>query len=558
MTRYTGDGIYPRRLENAEGQVTWLTFHPGIDRLVHTIDPNGVVNETEYDGFGRPRRVIPDGGMVVRSRYFRDTAATAPDYGFTVRTEADDGSDVYEESAEDIGRLRSSTMASGARLRPPCYSYRMRETGWPSLVVCSVLRRMAPLALGGWMVIAGCSDGEEGGQDGGGNAAGSGGTPGSGGIGGAGDTGGVGDTGGMGETGGMGALGGVGDAGRPSDGGAGAGGGAGVGSYSCPRGTTWRPISLVAPATLPELEDLPLPEVASFAEVLAAGDGLSNSARLDVCEADDGTPTLGGVLLNTFQFELPTLLRTDPEVSSAQRSLIELEGGAVEEWRVPPADFLVSGLAEALAGNYDGFSVRVVHEQGVIFGGGNGVVAFAKGNIGASSVDYNSIYFVVGTLQPGDVFADLVCPFGEVPLSTSFSFDTANFDVEACKFLDVGHTFGYRITAMAVEDANSSLSGPEQQRHELDGVAAVEAAVTYRYNHHNACDSFHMALPHADYAATTAPMAGCGVAVANAPSPDNEDEGGKRVKFRIRYHGGEWTEGQISDCVHYFSCSGQL
>jgi YD repeat-containing protein len=105
MTRYAGDGVYPRRLENAEGQVSWLTFHPGIDRLVHTVDPNGVVTETEYDGFGRPRRQIPDGGMVVRTRYFHDIAAAAPDYAFTVRTQADDGSEIDQEF-DVLGRLQ--------------------------------------------------------------------------------------------------------------------------------------------------------------------------------------------------------------------------------------------------------------------------------------------------------------------------------------------------------------------------------------------------------------------------------------------------------------------
>src|SRR5688572_26423349 len=86
--------------------------------------------------------------------------------------------------ATDDYRLSLRAARCAAPGCPPCYSCCMRETGWHSPVVCSVLRRMAPLALGGWMVIAGCSDGEEGGQDGGGNAPGSGGTPGSGGIGG--------------------------------------------------------------------------------------------------------------------------------------------------------------------------------------------------------------------------------------------------------------------------------------------------------------------------------------------------------------------------------------
>jgi hypothetical protein len=47
----------------------------------------------------------------------------------------------------------------------------------------------------------------------------------------------------------------------------------------------------------------------------------------------------------------------------------------------------------------------------------------------------------------------------------------------------------------------------------------------YRWNHHNACDTFHLTLPHAEYVAAAATLAGCGETVLDAPVriPDGPD-----------------------------------
>lgn len=416
------------------------------------------------------------------------------------------------------------------------------------------------LSLLAFVPAAGCSGDDDGGvpgaRAGAGGAAGSAGVGGvasgiageSGGAGGPGDTGGSGDAGGT--SGGAGVAGDTAGAGTAGDGVAGQAGDGGATSEFCP-GARWRPVSFAAPETLPDLEDVPLPDVPSFSEVVAAGDGYEHSVRLDVCEADDGTLSLGAVLHAPGGFA-PTLYRPDPAVSSVQQSFVEIDGGMVEELRVPPSDFIVEGLADALDGDYDGFSVRIRYEYGAIIGGADGLVVYGDANLDAASVSYNSIYLVAGTLVPGDVFADLSCAFGEQPFETSFSLDTATFDLEACTFYGVGETIGYRITRMGVEDTNSILTEPERARHEFDGEASVNSVLTYQWNHHNACDSFHLALPHADYAATAAASAGCGETVPDAPPRDIEDEDG--LKYRIRYHDGEWVDGVNPDCFHYLFC----
>src|SRR5262245_38401831 len=72
------------------------------------------------------------------------------------------------------------------------------------------------------------------------------------------DGGDTGDSGGAGDTGDSGDSGDPGDSGTPAE--------------ICP-GATRRSLSFAAPAVLPARGDLPLPDVPSFAEVVAAGDG---------------------------------------------------------------------------------------------------------------------------------------------------------------------------------------------------------------------------------------------------------------------------------------------
>lgn len=174
--------------------------------------------------------------------------------------------------------------------------------------------------------------------------------------------------------------------------------------------------------------------------------------------------------------------------------------------------------------------------------------------VGANSIIYSSIYVVAGRLVPGDVIAGRPCPLGESLLERSWRMGSADFEVDACTYLGGGHTTAYRISRLSITDTNSALSPAEQMTHRFEGEAAVEAVLNYRWNHHNACDSFHLALPHADYAATTAPLAGCGSQVPNAPPRDFEDDPSGPVEFRVRYHGGTWTDGTMPGCTHYMFC----
>lgn len=322
----------------------------------------------------------------------------------------------------------------------------------------------------------------------------------------------------------------------------------------CPAGSALVHFSLAAPAQLPSIAELELTGLPNGAVILPAGDGESYSARFDLCRDGAGAHRLRGLLWVMDTFEAPSYYRLDETVSVATEEIVEYRGGLVFQLRLPPADVVVAGLDAALAGDLQPFEVRVVNDSGLLLLGHAGFIAGARGQVGPSSITYASIYVVAGDLAPGDVFAARRCPFGETPLSAAFRMGSADFAAEACTFLGGGETIGYRIRRFSVTDSSGELTASEQETFTFEGEAAVDAALNYAWNHHNACDSFHLALPHADYAATTAPLAGCGAAVPNAPMRDINEDPGSPVQYRLRYHGGAWTDGTIAGCTHYMFC----
>lgn len=340
------------------------------------------------------------------------------------------------------------------------------------------------------------------------------------------------------------------DGGAPTDGGGRLDGG--PGGEACASGL--ERYSLVAVRPLPAASALRLPNLLPAVEVVAAGDGAEFSLRLEVCR-DGGTPTLHAALYRASSFETPTLYRVDPTIARPTEAIVEVAEGVVIERRLPPSDTLVEGLAAALGGDPSALHVRLFGESGLLLRGHAGFVALASGRVTATSIEYTSVFVVVGSLAARDVFAGLPCPFAETTLQASFALGTASFDARACTFQGGGETMGYRLVELTVTDTNPALTAAERQPITLTGDAAVRAVMTYAWNHHNGCDSFHLALPHADYAATASPLAGCGDPVANAPTRDPDAFGD--VLYRVRYRGGPWAEGSIPGCRHYLLCGGR-
>jgi hypothetical protein len=350
-----------------------------------------------------------------------------------------------------------------------------------------------------------------------------------------------------------------GDAGVREDSGAPDAGSMGDGGHpelvTCPTGQEQRFYSLSPLAQAPSAAELELSPLPPGAQVFSASStGESLSARLDLCRDTNGTHTLRGVLWAFDEWGWPRYYRLDETISSSVEGGAEYRGGNVFELRLPPAQFIVRGLEEALSGNLQPLEIRLVHMAGLLILGHDTFVAGVHADVRSSSISSADLSVLAGGLTAGDVFSARVCPFGEVPHQQTFTMGTATFELTACKSLGEGITTAYRITSLAVTDTNDALTPAERATFTFDTDAEVEQVMNYVYNHHNACDSFHLALPHADYAASSAPSAGCGVPVPNAPMRMiNEDPSGP-VKYRIRYHQGDWIDGTIPGCSHYMFC----
>lgn len=146
------------------------------------------------------------------------------------------------------------------------------------------------------------------------------------------------------------------------------------------------------------------------------------------------------------------------------------------------------------------------------------------------------------------------CPEGHMPLSARFRLGTAQFEVGGCSFMGGGHTMGYEFHRLTIEDTSPALMPADRRKLEFTTKAEVDAVLNYRWNHHNACDSFHLALPHADYAASSAPLAGCGTQVPNAPPRSFDEPFDAPVRYRTRYYGGAWVDADATGCSQYMSC----
>ncbi len=234
---------------------------------------------------------------------------------------------------------------------------------------------------------------------------------------------------------------------------------------------------------------------------------------------------------------------------------------------LPQANDPLKGFEKALTGDHRGLDIQLwdsSQNEGILLRGGGAdsqnsfaaIISIKRQQDG--TLLPTSINVLVGVLKMGDPFGQSKCAAHEEPMSAGFSLETPQFAFELCTFLGGGETTGYRVLSLAVTDSNALLTPEEQKTITLTGDD-LGAALLYNYNHHNACDSFHLRLPHAEYAATSSPMAGCGSQVGEAPkrtydpwSPTPQ----ATVLYKIKYHQGAWSPVKEKQCAHYlFGCN---
>ncbi len=317
----------------------------------------------------------------------------------------------------------------------------------------------------------------------------------------------------------------------------------------CPNGELMH-YSLSSVSPLPDASALELVNLPQSAQIWSASE--SAGARLDLCKEGESI-SLRAILWQSSTSFAPLLYRLDETVTEPVHTTLDLDIGTIFETRVPVDHLMVTGLDEALTGNLDPLEIRILGEGGMLALGHDGFIAMASGRVTQNSIEYTSIVVMVGGLEPGDSFAGRVCLLGEEPAETSFNLGTASFEVKACTFLGGGHTTGYRIFSLAVQDDSPELSEAGRQRVEFNSQEEVESVMNYVWNHHNGCDSFYLNLPHAQYAATAAPLAGCGISVEHAPMRTFDDDR-DTILYRVKYEDGPWQDRVVSDCSHYMFC----
>ncbi len=323
---------------------------------------------------------------------------------------------------------------------------------------------------------------------------------------------------------------------------------------TCDDGSARSMYSLFEVSPIPPETDLNLPDLPAALNVVSAEVDQLSLLRVEVCAPAGGAPQLVSILWGGLYYGLTKHWIVDDTVSSPTERLVTTPLGEVTEVRMPSAMFVVEGLAEAIGGAQADLQIRVLGVGGLVLAGHDDFVAAVRGEVTADTVDYEAPVVTAGRFGSGDVFEGLFCPLTQWSRAETFELGTAKFVVQGCFFLGGGHTEGYRLVHLEVEDDNAALDPADRVRHVYASEAEVEAVMNYRWNHHNACDSFHLALPHADYAASAAPLAGCGPTVDNAPERDFGEPSDSPVKYRVRYGGGTWTDGEIEGCWHYLFC----
>lgn len=224
----------------------------------------------------------------------------------------------------------------------------------------------------------------------------------------------------------------------------------------------------------------------------------------------------------------------------------------------PNSQTSVKGLEGALFGDYSGFEIQMVDEQGkgiFVKGAKASSTSFvAVGNTllsGEQPVFPDGDLFVGSLLNNFDPFISGVCKPEQQYSTTEISMGSAKVFFELCKYQDIGETVGYEIKKVRVIDSNESLAEKDRKEFAVEGPGLVPPVFEYSFNHHNGCDSFALRLPHASYAATSPSGAGCGRIVPDAPERDFDNDN-VALKYRIKYGTSDWQPVQNGkNCMNY-------
>jgi RHS repeat-associated protein len=128
---YDEDGVHLRWTRNAAGHLSYVGVHPAFGAPVVSIDPNGVTDRYEYDGFGRLRGESMAGG-----------GGRLLSYGNRTITESRNGGGRRVVSLDRLGRVTTTSALGLGTTRTTAASYDERG------MVASITRPSTPTARG--------------------------------------------------------------------------------------------------------------------------------------------------------------------------------------------------------------------------------------------------------------------------------------------------------------------------------------------------------------------------------------------------------------------------
>ncbi|MGE0172130.1 MAG: hypothetical protein AB7T49_05065 [Oligoflexales bacterium] len=274
--------------------------------------------------------------------------------------------------------------------------------------------------------------------------------------------------------------------------------------------------------------------------------------RLDVC-IDEVNES---VVLMRFLYQMFPGDRT--EVMTVDESISEPKEVSFKNYLIPRSFVSDQGLKEAVFGEPKHLKVTVKYEDGygyLVNGWQDGNTQFAtavNGYVNDGLMHVSSRWLIAGAFEPGDPFKDGPCKDGQYAGSANFTLGTAKFTMDSCLFPGGGETTGFEVKKLTVEDSNPALTAEQRKPFSFE-KESLESVFKYNWDHHNACDSFVLTLPHGTYSATTAANAGCGSILEGAPARTYED-GRRTTLFRIKYGTQTPVEGEL-DCLHFHFCN---
>lgn len=255
------------------------------------------------------------------------------------------------------------------------------------------------------------------------------------------------------------------------------------------------------------------------------------------------------------------------ELKRMFRIYTHVRGGTLLEGIKVNTDVDISQLKNIDWSGADQDKINLIVAGNTIAGRNNGPVKFrikgfqkdGKKFVAVYKVDhetempmaYENVTF--GEFVYGDIPQSDECEFGSVLKQSGkkLQIGTATFSFKYCARRMGEGGVGYDIVSLTVKDDDESLLQDSGKEITLS-KAEIQKRLKIDTGHHNSCDDFSLEMPHATYGVTALMGTNFGNCVPFHAAPGQPKETTKTMKYRFKYEGRDWIEGEVTqDCQHF-------